>query len=988
MRRFTCMTSVLALSAAFLSPVKAAAEDAAPAGEAFQVTRLSQHSGTIDPFYGDINPFYGDINPFYGDIDPFWGDINPFWGDINPFYGDINPFWGDINPFWGDINPFYGDIEAFWGDINPFYGDINPFWGEVGTYWGDIGPFWGDINSFWGDIDPFAANTQPKYDRVAAMLQDLVKRSEAVWGAAISEKTGQSFSAAFANDIFAKYGIDLADPDSLSKLTAADRSLFFLDWYDGLMSFSGVDHVDHWMPLINWSPSLTQDQGGGADAIVGLLDVKIQSNDVLGTSVDFVGGYNYSVNSHGISVAGLITGKHDGESIMGIAPDVKLLNYNPFDETGTASWTDVTSGIKTLRERGATVINMSLGVAGWTLHSDWENVFTDSSVSSMTDTIFIKAAGNEGVTQTADVYASDSNIYDNLVIVGSVDPTGNISYFSNTPGEACIVSSSICDEQDKLKYKFIVAPGELILVTDNDGNLSRVSGTSFAAPLVTGAITLMQDRWPWLQEYAAESIDILLQSAQDLGDPGVDAVYGWGLLDVEASQSPLNFDNVYFYVPDRKAGLSYGRKHFDGWTSASIKDALLVPGALSLFEDEGAYLYGMENIGATFRDFAIPLSTKLYGANFDGYGDVQRFQRHLYQRLVDWSSGPGFTDIETWSAPLAAIDDFSFTMTATPLDQQERSIDPDGKPFHSEVGVFHAGTGFSFRMGTGTGATSLYRQNGFGFKSDYDVETGGVNPMLGFASGDEYASASLRILKNTSLSLGFTNKDDNHIIQDVETGQDISVLEGFDSYRASAFTAGFDHMISDKVSVTGSYVLLNEETGLLGSQGKGALSLGGGSTTDSMTLGVTGQAIGDLILSASATVGHTRGTQYDNSLLGIADSGLQSTAFALSAYKPNLLRKDDGLRLTFMQPLHIEDGTMEYRSIQVVDRETGELGAVTDSWDLSSSNRKLTTEVMYATPIMNNKLELNLFGEARFNDEEVEDDGIGWMLGFGLGGRF
>lgn len=262
MRRFRCMTSALALSAAFMSPVRSLAEETAASDEPFQLTRLTQHSGNIDPYYGDIDPFYGDIDPFFGDIDPFYGDIDPFWGGINPFYGDISPFWGDIDPFWGDIDPFSGDIDTFWGDIDPFSGTIDPFWGKVGTYWGDIGPLWGDINSFWGDIDPFATNTRSSYAEVASMLQDLVSRSESVWGEAIYKETERSFADGFSNALFEKYGIDLDDPASLANLTAADRSLFFLDWYDGLMDFSGVDHVDHWMPLVNWSPTLTQDQGG------------------------------------------------------------------------------------------------------------------------------------------------------------------------------------------------------------------------------------------------------------------------------------------------------------------------------------------------------------------------------------------------------------------------------------------------------------------------------------------------------------------------------------------------------------------------------------------------------------------------------------------------------------------------------------------------------------------------------------------------------
>ena len=40
-----------------------------------------------------------------------------------------------------------------------------------------------------------------------------------------------------------------------------DRALFFLEWYDGLMNFTGTDHVDHWMKTVNWSPALTRAQG-------------------------------------------------------------------------------------------------------------------------------------------------------------------------------------------------------------------------------------------------------------------------------------------------------------------------------------------------------------------------------------------------------------------------------------------------------------------------------------------------------------------------------------------------------------------------------------------------------------------------------------------------------------------------------------------------------------------------------------------------------
>jgi hypothetical protein len=209
------------------------------------------------------------ILPRYGDINPFYGDINPFWGDINPFYGDISPFWGDISPFWGDISPFYGDISAFWGDISPFYGDINPFWGDIGAFWGDIGAFWGDIAAFWGDISAFS---DADYAALAADLDDMYAQAEAVFGPSIEAVTGQSFEDGFLADLNARFGIDLEDPDSLADVTAEQRAQYFLAFYDGLMGFSGRDHVDHWMPAINWTPALAQAHGGGQGVRVGLVD--------------------------------------------------------------------------------------------------------------------------------------------------------------------------------------------------------------------------------------------------------------------------------------------------------------------------------------------------------------------------------------------------------------------------------------------------------------------------------------------------------------------------------------------------------------------------------------------------------------------------------------------------------------------------------------------------------------------------------------------
>ncbi|MCO7400880.1 S8 family serine peptidase, partial [Stenotrophomonas maltophilia] len=87
------------------------------------------------------------------------------------------------------------------------------------------------------------------------------------------------------------------------------------------------------------------------------------------------------------------------------------------------------------------------------------------------------------------------------------------------------------------------APPTADIRTDADGNVwldvtQRVprhgyglkSGTSMAAPHITGALGLLFERFPYLDN--AQVRDVLLTTARDLGDPGIDEIYGWGMVDL------------------------------------------------------------------------------------------------------------------------------------------------------------------------------------------------------------------------------------------------------------------------------------------------------------------------------------------------------------------------------------------------------------------------------------------------------------------------
>lgn len=902
---------------------------------------------------------------------PFYGNIDPFYGNIDPFYGNIDPFWGNIDPFWGNIDPFYGNIEPFWGNIDPFTATTlttAPAWGNIGTFWTNVGNYWKETNTLWGDAGTYSSNPSG-YQTVADRLKEISRLSETTWGAAVTSVTGQSFTAGFANPLFAKYGIDPNSPSSLAALSASQRSKFFLDWYDGLMNYSGRDRIDHWMHTVNWSPAITQQQGWGADTTIGLIDASLAGEADMIDNLKYSGGYTTLVSGHGAGVASLIAAAHDGKGVMGIAPNVQIAMYNPYSSTSGATWSDIRTGITALKGQGASIINMSLGEAGYAFSPDWNNVFANDAITPYkANTLYVVAAGNDGVSQTANIDWTQS-VGTVFLVVGSVDLNGNISQFSNRPGTACLTYDGTCfsnmglTDPGRLMKNFLVAPGELMLVADGQGGVVRRSGTSFAAPLVSGAIALLHDRWPWLASKPKETAEIILRSAKDLGDPGVDSTYGWGMLDVGASQAPLSFSGLTFYLWKNGAMTQYSAKQ------------LKTGGVKNTWEADGVYFTFFETIGSTTRDFVVPFSSKLSGNVMTSMAGSQAFQRFITQRMTDWINGlSGYTDVRSFSD----VRNYTTQMTGgwklsyssgTPLQYS-----PDGRSMapHTALRLSDPTGRFGLTTGYGEGGMALNTQSGFGLTSDY-AGSGGVNPMLGLASGGAFFGADYKIAPRTRVSFGFSEKslapEDNLSLGESER----TPLSGLDPYKAEAMNIGVTHELNDSVTLSANYTRLREKNALLAVQSSGG-ELDGGSTSDSATLGASFALPHGLTIAASASAGRTRAGNSDQALY--TGKGAVTTAFAAAATKVGVVGKRDMLRLSVAQPIHIESGTLNYQSVEVVDRQTGEIGVVTRPFDISSKQRHYTSEVLYAAPIMAGEGELSLFGRADFGSADHSANGV------------
>ena len=230
-------------------------------------------------------------------------------------------------------------------------------------------------------------------------------------------------------------------------------------------------------------------------------------------------------NFHGAAVAGILGAVRNGEGIHGIAPEVKMIPLS-FGHRNTAI-------AAYLRDNNIPIINNSFGgegglpvsvlltisgARGGAIH--FNDLFIDSQA------IWVWAAGNERESEP-----SPESLYPHFyprlqtlwLSAMAVDENNAPRFYTNSCGEAknwCMAAA----EHDALSAYYDDE--------DEEYRYRKTLGTSIAAPLVSGALAIL---------YGAIGMDspqlaraILLTTATDLGDEGVDDIYGWGLVNISA----------------------------------------------------------------------------------------------------------------------------------------------------------------------------------------------------------------------------------------------------------------------------------------------------------------------------------------------------------------------------------------------------------------------------------------------------------------------
>ena len=262
--------------------------------------------------------------------------------------------------------------------------------------------------------------------------------------------------------------------------------------------------------LVNWSASNVA--RCGPTPLIGLIDTGINlDHDALkDQAIEVVerptSRADVSLQDHGTAVAALLVGR-PGSQTPGLLPDAKLVAVDAFfRDGGTADRTDVmslVSAIEVLAERGVQVMNLSLsGPPNEVLQNAIE-------AAQAKGVVIIAAAGNNG----AGAEPSYPAAYPGVIAVTAVDQDLNV-YRRATQGG----------------YVDLAAPGVNIWTASSKGSGTLKSGTSYAVPFVSAAAGLLLASNPELDPKVVQSR--LEAHTRDLGKPGWDPTYGFGLIQV------------------------------------------------------------------------------------------------------------------------------------------------------------------------------------------------------------------------------------------------------------------------------------------------------------------------------------------------------------------------------------------------------------------------------------------------------------------------
>ncbi|MFF7451371.1 MULTISPECIES: type VII secretion-associated serine protease mycosin [unclassified Streptomyces] len=293
----------------------------------------------------------------------------------------------------------------------------------------------------------------------------------------------------------------------------------------------------------------------GKGVTVAVLDTGVEEDhpDLVGNVLDGKDMVGFGAGRgdrawarHGTAMAGIIAGHGhgvgNGDGVMGIAPEAKILPVRVILEDGDPArgkarntrGNALAEGIRWAADHGADVINLSLGDDSKSAHPEPAE---DEAVqyALKKGSVVVASAGNGGDKGDHISYPA---AYPGVIAATAVDKYGTRASFST-----------------RRWYATVSAPGDKVVIADPDHKYYEGWGTSAAAAFVSGAVALVKGAHPGLTP--AQIKQLLEDTARNAPVGGRDDSRGYGFVDPAAA-----IKAAARLKPEGLRSASYGKKYF------------------------------------------------------------------------------------------------------------------------------------------------------------------------------------------------------------------------------------------------------------------------------------------------------------------------------------------------------------------------------------------------------------------------------------------
>ena len=592
-------------------------------------------------------------------------------------------------------------------------------------------------------------------------------------------------------------------------------------------------------------------------------------------------------SGHGTAMAGIIAANRDDDTnnssfnMHGVAFEAQILSINattaadcPDIENCTFFHSDIAKAYDYAIANNVDVINESLGSDNFStlsLQQAMQRAVDD-------DIVIVLPAGNieeSAPAGTGDsVEASSAVAYSawangQIIIAGSADANNVISDFSYKAGA------------DAMNV-FLVAPGSNVLAPDYDVNSDfdyvQTSGTSASTAVISGAAALLIDAFPNLS--AAQVVDILFETATDLGDPGVDIIYGRGLINIEEAFTAQGQLTI--------AGNGFAAATEIGNNNTIPSQNLIFSGGA--FGADISFSNSLNDIMATDRydrsfsvDFTKGIHLPTAAVNLDGYMNgamSNRYHSISINENMNVKMGWRFDDR---------------------FNENNRRHFSNHFGANNDVGNLRMAV--SFQLSENNTANASTGMSLAEMMEDFRPDDYIAPNMQGFnalqqSNNTNAASFKTQTSKKTSMEFAYSASE--QVIGENIAPQRINIQNSIALNR-------INHQLTKKLSFSFDMGVINEVGSVLGAVSTGVLKIGDGARTGFVGAKFDYNLSHNSLIYGRASYGITNVDSAGGTLFGNI-STLQSHSYLVGIKSLGLMRYDDQISLTFSQPLKLSSG--------------------------------------------------------------------------------